>query len=101
MKPSESRLKSRITPMTGEPFGPGGRIAFDFLLAEMTRASSLIEGLCLGKTIGPTSTGQYKFPAHCPGSRLPRLFPDKTQLARPRQSRRKRNQVCASPTARQ
>src|SRR6185369_13868124 len=45
MKPSESRLNSRITPMTGVPFGPGGRcIAFDLLPAAITRASSLIEG---------------------------------------------------------
>src|SRR4029079_6579220 len=45
MKPSESRLNSRITPMTGVPFGPGGRrMVLDLLPAAITRASSLIEG---------------------------------------------------------
>src|SRR5882762_11438998 len=51
IKPSESRLNSRITPMIGEPFGPGGRVArCDFLPADMTRASSLIEGFDFIKT---------------------------------------------------
>lgn len=45
MKPRESRLNSRITPVIRAPFGPGGRAPlFAFRPADMMRASSLIDG---------------------------------------------------------